>query len=68
MADMPAYKRADILLKTAAFLRERTEDLAKTITAKAGKALKVRPRRSGSRRAGSEDRFLRWPLVEEIAW
>lgn len=40
MADMPAYKRADILLKTAALLRERTEDLAKTIAAEAGKALK----------------------------
>lgn len=40
MADMPAYKRADILLKTAAMLRERSEDLAKTIAAEAGKALK----------------------------
>ncbi len=40
MADMPAYKRADILLKTATLLRERTEDLAKTIAAEAGKALK----------------------------
>ena len=40
MADMPAYKRAEILLKTAALLRERSEDLAKTIAAEAGKALK----------------------------
>ena len=40
MADMPAYKRADILLKTAALLRERSEDIAKTIAAEAGKALK----------------------------
>ena len=40
MADMPAYKRADILLKTAAMLHERSEDLAKTIAAEAGKALK----------------------------
>src|SRR4030095_9723604 len=40
MADMPAYKRAVILLKTAALLRERSDDLAKTIAAEAGKALK----------------------------
>src|SRR5512133_1435119 len=40
MADMPAYKRADILLKTAALLRERYDDFAKTIAAEAGKALK----------------------------
>ncbi len=40
MADMPAYRRAEILLKTAALLRERHEDLAKTIAAEAGKALK----------------------------
>ena len=40
MAEMPAYKRAEILLKTAALLRERSEDLAKTIAAEAGKALK----------------------------
>jgi acyl-CoA reductase-like NAD-dependent aldehyde dehydrogenase len=40
MADMPAHKRADILLKTAALLRERSEDLARTIAAEAGKALK----------------------------
>ncbi len=40
MADMPAYKRAEILLKTASLLRERSEDLAETIAAEAGKALK----------------------------
>ncbi len=40
MADMPAYKRAEILLRTAALLRERSEDMAKTIAAEAGKALK----------------------------
>jgi len=40
MADMPAHKRAEILLKTAALLRERSEDIARTIAAEAGKALK----------------------------
>ena len=40
MADLPAYKRADILLKTSALLRERFDDIAKTIAAEAGKALK----------------------------
>jgi len=40
MADMPAHKRAEILFKTASLLRERSEDLAKTIAAEAGKALK----------------------------
>ena len=40
MADMPAHKRADILLKTAGLLRERSDDLARTIAAEAGKALK----------------------------
>ena len=40
MADMPTYKRAEILLRTAALLRDRSEDLAKTIAAEAGKALK----------------------------
>jgi len=40
MADMPAYKRAEILLKAATLLRERADDLAKTIAAEAGKALK----------------------------
>ena len=40
MADMPAHKRAEILLRTAALLKERSDDLAKTIAAEAGKALK----------------------------
>ena len=40
MADMTAHKRAEILLKTAALLRERSDDFAKTIAAEAGKALK----------------------------
>ncbi len=40
MADMPSYKRAEILLRTAALIRERADDLAKTIAAEAGKALK----------------------------
>ena len=40
MADLPAYKRAEILLRTAALIRERADDLAKTIAAEAGKALK----------------------------
>ncbi|HTP02490.1 MAG TPA: aldehyde dehydrogenase family protein [Anaerolineales bacterium] len=40
MADMPAYRRAEILLRTAALLRERHEDFATTIAAEAGKALK----------------------------
>ena len=40
MAEMPAHKRSAILLRTAALIRERVEDLAKTIAAEAGKALK----------------------------
>ncbi len=40
MADLPAYKRAEILLRTAALIRERSEDLAQTIAAEAGKAIK----------------------------
>jgi acyl-CoA reductase-like NAD-dependent aldehyde dehydrogenase len=40
MADLPAYKRAEILLNTAGLLRERFDDMAKTIAAEAGKALK----------------------------
>jgi acyl-CoA reductase-like NAD-dependent aldehyde dehydrogenase len=40
MVEMPAYQRAEILLKTAALLRERFDDMAKTIAAEAGKALK----------------------------
>jgi acyl-CoA reductase-like NAD-dependent aldehyde dehydrogenase len=40
MADMPAYKRAEILQRTAVLIRERAEDIAKTVAAEAGKALK----------------------------
>ena len=40
MADMPAYKRAEILFRTATLIRERADDFAKTIAAEAGKALK----------------------------
>lgn len=40
MADLPAYKRADILFRAAALIRERADDLSKTIAAEAGKALK----------------------------
>ena len=40
MADMPAYKRAEILFRAAGLIRERADDLAKTIAAEAGKALK----------------------------
>ena len=40
MADMPSYKRAEILLRTAALIRERADDLAKTIASEAGKAMK----------------------------
>jgi acyl-CoA reductase-like NAD-dependent aldehyde dehydrogenase len=40
MADLPAYRRADILLKSAMLLRERADDFSKTIAAEAGKALK----------------------------
>jgi acyl-CoA reductase-like NAD-dependent aldehyde dehydrogenase len=40
MAEMPAYKRSEILLRAAALIRERHEDLARTIAAEAGKALK----------------------------
>jgi len=40
MADMPAFKRAEILFRTAALLRERHADFSQTIAAEAGKALK----------------------------
>ena len=33
MADMPAYKRAEILFRTATLIRERADELAKTIAA-----------------------------------
>jgi acyl-CoA reductase-like NAD-dependent aldehyde dehydrogenase len=41
LADMPAYKRADILQRTAALIRAGAEDLARTIAAEAGKAIKL---------------------------
>jgi len=40
MADMPAYKRSQILAKAAALMTERSDEFAKTIAAEAGKALK----------------------------
>jgi acyl-CoA reductase-like NAD-dependent aldehyde dehydrogenase len=40
MAEMPAYKRADILMRAAYLLRDNVEDMAKTIASEAGKALK----------------------------
>ena len=40
MADMPSYQRAEILFRTAALIRERAGDLATTIAAEAGKAMK----------------------------
>ncbi|MCC7358826.1 MAG: aldehyde dehydrogenase family protein [Anaerolineales bacterium] len=40
MADMPAHRRAAILLRVAALLGERKEALARIIAAEAGKALK----------------------------
>jgi len=40
MAEMPAYRRSEVLLRTAALIAERKEDFARTIAAEAGKALK----------------------------
>lgn len=40
MADMPPYRRSEILGRAAALIHERKEDLARTIAAEAGKALK----------------------------
>ena len=40
MADLPAHRRAAILLRTAELLGERKEELARIIAAEAGKALK----------------------------
>jgi acyl-CoA reductase-like NAD-dependent aldehyde dehydrogenase len=40
MAELPAYKRSEILARAAALIRERGDDLARTIAAEAGKALK----------------------------
>ena len=40
MAELPAYKRGEILQRTATLLREQQDDLARTIAVEAGKALK----------------------------
>ena len=40
LAEMPAHRRAEILLRTAQRLQERKEEIARTIAAEAGKALK----------------------------
>src|SRR5512145_1173795 len=40
MAEMPAYRRAEILSRAANLIRERQEEIARTIAAEAGKALK----------------------------
>lgn len=40
MADLPAHKRAAILFRTAQLLTERRQEIAQTIAAEAGKALK----------------------------
>ncbi len=40
LAEMPAHRRAEILLRTAQRLQERKEETARTIAAEAGKALK----------------------------
>jgi acyl-CoA reductase-like NAD-dependent aldehyde dehydrogenase len=40
MAAMPAYQRADILGKAVGLLKQRREEIARTIAAEAGKALK----------------------------
>ncbi len=40
MADLPAYKRSEILGRAAALIQQRREDLARTIATEAGKALK----------------------------
>jgi acyl-CoA reductase-like NAD-dependent aldehyde dehydrogenase len=40
MADMPAHRRSDILLRVASLILERREDLAHAIAVEAGKAIK----------------------------
>jgi acyl-CoA reductase-like NAD-dependent aldehyde dehydrogenase len=40
MAEMPAYRRSEILLKTAALLKEHRQEMATTLAAEMGKALK----------------------------
>ncbi|MDR5683216.1 MAG: aldehyde dehydrogenase family protein [Armatimonadota bacterium] len=40
MADLPVHRRAEILARAAALIRERRKEFARTIAAEAGKALK----------------------------
>ncbi len=40
MAEMPAHRRAAILARTSELIRERSDDLSRTLAAEAGKALK----------------------------
>jgi acyl-CoA reductase-like NAD-dependent aldehyde dehydrogenase len=40
MANLPAYRRAEILARAASLIRDRREEFARTIAAEAGKALK----------------------------
>lgn len=40
MTEIPAYKRSEMLARTAALIRARKDDFARTIAAEAGKALK----------------------------
>ncbi|MDR5696406.1 MAG: aldehyde dehydrogenase family protein, partial [Armatimonadota bacterium] len=40
MAELPAYRRAEVLARVASALRERREEVARLIAAEAGKALK----------------------------
>ena len=40
VANMPSHERSAILLRTAALIKERRDDLARTIAAEGGKALK----------------------------
>jgi acyl-CoA reductase-like NAD-dependent aldehyde dehydrogenase len=40
MAELPAHKRGEYLLRAAALIRERRDEFARTIAAEAGKALK----------------------------
>ncbi len=44
MADLPAHKRSEYLLRAAALIRERRDEFARTIAAEAGKASGVCPR------------------------
>ncbi|MBI4456065.1 MAG: aldehyde dehydrogenase family protein [Acidobacteria bacterium] len=40
MAQMPAYEKSEILARTSQLMRQRAEEIARTISAEAGKALK----------------------------